>query len=103
MSDRYENMKRKKIEFKIIKEESADLRKFNYTKLVLVAHHRQIELSKSKIEDNALCLSVLAEQNDLRLCFYRSIVNSKMQIQIQFDIADMVDAIDLLEKSVMCN
>ncbi|HBY68050.1 MAG TPA: hypothetical protein DEG69_09985 [Flavobacteriaceae bacterium] len=89
--------------FKVTKECKADMSKCHFIENVLVAHHTQRYLSTLNIDQMSDSISVIAEQNNLDICFYKEYTPDFTKIWVKYDITDMLLAMDIYEKSVLLN
>ena len=85
------------------KECLADLNDLVHMETILVAHERQKYISERTLDEVFFSLSVISEQNKLRMKFFRSCTLKENRFVIKYDVMDMVKALDILERSVMEN
>jgi hypothetical protein len=93
--------KRKYVE--VFKEGPTDLKKCTPIRTKLVAMNQQIYLSTLPVERVIMSLGVIAEQNDLKVHFCKKISLTGWDLHISYEITDMIDCLELLERSVMEN
>ena len=70
---------------------------------LIMANMQQIILSATPIELNAHCLNILADQNNFNVHIIRTITETGWDLHISYDINDMIDALNLLERSIIEN
>ena len=85
------------------REVRADLTDCVSVEMILIAHERQKFLSELELEHIFYPLSVIANQNDLKIqcSHYESLTQQKFVLK--YDVLSMIKALDILERSVMEN
>ena len=95
--------KMKEIEFYKSPKEGVENSLLEPIENILVAHHREIEFSRVKMENIYKEVSIIAEQNDLQIAFLKEKTFTHERLLVTYDVLDMMFAMCLLEKSIVQN
>ena len=70
---------------------------------ILVAHHRQIEFSKMKLENMYKEMTIIAKQHKLQVNFISEVTDKYVKLSVNYDVLDLMYAMTLLERSIIEN